>query len=257
MGYWQSLSRMLRRHGLGAALLILVASLSVSCQLSVGAGDQTDAQAAGIASPVTTGTPNSPSATITPTIELVTPTPVPNVPVAPVAPDAAGSPGTPVAEIDAASNIISVDTAKMPKGPGKEPPTRLIIPSIGVDIKVIELGTHYNQAGEKVWDTAPFAAGHHVGTPNPGERGNVVISGHISSYQEGAVFKRLPEINVGDGVIVSTEDQDFLYRVVDKQVVLPTQIEVMNSTDEETLTLITCVPDGVFDHRLIVVAKRV
>jgi LPXTG-site transpeptidase (sortase) family protein len=31
----------------------------------------------------------------------------------------------------------------------------------------------------------------------------------------------------------------------------------MDPTPDETLTLITCVPDGIYDHRLVVQAKRV
>lgn len=178
----------------------------------------------------------------------------------PSRPTAAATPpapsGVPKGEIEAASRVIPVPKVNLPKGPRKPPPTRLIIPSIGVDTKVIELGTRYNEQGELVWETAPFAAGHHLGTANPGEQGNVVISGHIGSVREGDVFKRLPEISIGDGVVVATNDRNYLYRVSDKNVVEPTQVEVMGSTGEEILTLITCVPDGVYTQRLVVTAKR-
>jgi LPXTG-site transpeptidase (sortase) family protein len=40
-------------------------------------------------------------------------------------------------------------------------------------------------------------------------------------------------------------------------VVTPDHLEVMEPTPEETLTLITCVPDGVYSHRLVVTARRV
>ncbi len=153
--------------------------------------------------------------------------------------------------------MIPLLRPEMPRGPRKQPPARLIIPSIGVDAKVIELGTHYNEKGELVWETAPFSAGHHVGTANPGEAGNTVISGHISSTREGAVFSRLPQINTGDGVVVVTRDRDYVYQVVDKRVVDPTMVEVMNSSDGEILTILTCVPDGIYSHRLVVTAKRV
>lgn len=159
--------------------------------------------------------------------------------------------------MDAASKVIPITKPTVPKGPRKPPPNRLIIPDIGVDAKVIELGTYYNEEGELVWETAPFSVGHHIGTANPGEPGNVVLSGHISSVREGDVFKRLPQIEVGAGVVVATSDRDYLYQVTDKKVVEPTQIDVMNSTAQETLTLITCVPDGVYTHRLVVTAKRI
>ncbi len=166
-------------------------------------------------------------------------------------------PGPTENEMDAAGKIMPVPKAAMPRGPRKLPPVRLVIPSIGVDTKIIELGTRYNDKGELIWETAPFAVGHHAGTANPGEQGNVVLSGHISSTREGAIFKRLPEIGPGDGVVVITGDRDYLYRVVEKKVVEPTQVDVMSSTAEEVLTLMTCVPDGVYTQRLVVIAKRV
>lgn len=175
--------------------------------------------------------------------------------VPPQAPIPWGTPGALTAE-NAASRVIDIPKASIPKGPRKPPPNRLIIPSVGVDAKVIELGTYHNENGELVWETAPFAAGHHQGTANPGELGNVVISGHISSIREGAVFKNLPKISVGDGIVVATSDRNYVYRVTGKEVVEPTYIQVMNSTGEEMLTLITCVPDGIYTHRLIVTAKR-
>lgn len=145
----------------------------------------------------------------------------------------------------------------MPRGPRRPPPTRLIIPSIGLDARIISLGTHTSDKGELMWDTAPFAVGHHITTPHPGEPGNVVLSGHISSPREGAVLKRLPEVKVGDGIVVATKDQYYLYQVVSTATVEPTQVEVMQSGAEEVLTIITCVPDGIYSHRLVVRAKRI
>lgn len=131
------------------------------------------------------------------------------------------------------------------------PPERLIIPAIALDAKVVSLGTRI-YGGNTVWETAAFAAGHHRGSANPGEPGNLVLSGHISSPNEGAVFKRLPEIKVGDGVIVATAQQHFVYVARDVQVVKPNAIEVLNPTSSAVATLITCVPDGVYSHRLVI-----
>jgi LPXTG-site transpeptidase (sortase) family protein len=39
--------------------------------------------------------------------------------------------------------------------------------------------------------------------------------------------------------------------------VLPSEVWVLNHTSEETLTLITCVPIGIYSHRLIVRATPV
>jgi sortase A len=136
------------------------------------------------------------------------------------------------------------------------PPERIIIPTIGVDAKVVALGVRTNARGELEWETAAFAVGHHAGSANPGEGGNIVLSGHISSLNEGAVFKRLPELQHGHGVILMTATQSYLYQVESTRVVLPQEVSVMDPTDREQVTLITCVPDGVYTHRLIVTAPR-
>ncbi|MBI2305152.1 MAG: class D sortase [Chloroflexi bacterium] len=136
--------------------------------------------------------------------------------------------------------------------------TQILIPSIGVDSKVVELGVRIEDT-MVVWETADHAVGHHQGTAQPGEKGNIVMSGHISSplKGEGDVFRRLPEIGLGDEVIIDTQAGQHRYRVVETQVVLPTDTWVMAPTPQETLTLITCVPDWVYSHRLIVTAKPV
>ncbi len=135
-------------------------------------------------------------------------------------------------------------------------PVRLVMPSIGLDSKVVTVETVYDRQGRLVWQTADHAVGYHLGTGLPGGPGNVVLSGHVSHPTEGSVFKRLPEVRVGDGIILFTLGDVYLYQVVETKVVLPSETSVMDPTPDETLTLITCVPDGVYSHRLIVVAKR-
>lgn len=224
-----------------AIAVILLSSLTLSCQIVQ--VQWTDlAQRPAYAAPVPTPGPTESLADL-PGADSTSPTLPANS-------------GAPANEGVEASKIIPIPAKPMPRGPRKQSPNRLVIPSVGIDTKVIELNTRYTDKGDLVWETAPFAAGHHVGTANPGEQGNVVISGHISSPKEGAVFSRLPDIKVGDGLVVVTEEKNFLYQVVDKVVVLPTQVNVMSSTAGETLTLLTCVPDGIYSHRLVVTARR-
>jgi len=133
--------------------------------------------------------------------------------------------------------------------PAERPPADWIyIPRIRVDSEVVELGTKIEK-GQVVWETPNKVVGHAKGTGNPGGPGNIVMYGHISSplRGEGSIFKRLPDLQVGDDV--------YLY-VVETKVVLPSDVSVMDPTPDETLTLITCVPDWVYSHRLIVTAKR-
>jgi len=136
-------------------------------------------------------------------------------------------------------------------------PDRLQIPSIGLDTKVVPVGTKTDQQGHIVWETAPFAVGHHKGSGLPGESGNVVLSGHISSPREGAVFSKLPKVEPGDGIVVGTADRQYLYVVVETKVVTPDAVEVLDPTDQSVVTMLTCVPDGIYSHRLVVRAEAV
>jgi LPXTG-site transpeptidase (sortase) family protein len=136
-------------------------------------------------------------------------------------------------------------------------PDRLAIPSIDLDAKVIPIGVRIDPDGQLVWETAPFAVGHHQGSGTPGDAGNVVLSGHISSPREGAVFNRLPDVEPGDGIVIASAERSALYRVVTALVVSPGAVEYIEPTDDAVATLVTCVPDGVYTQRLIVRAELV
>jgi sortase A len=157
---------------------------------------------------------------------------------------------------DAEMHVVPVPTGKPPIAAAL-PARRVVIPTIGLDSKVIQLGTKLDRRGQLAWETAPFAVGQHKGLAGPGQNGNMVLSGHISSPNEGAVFHRLPELKVGEGVIVSTDERQYLYRVVDVKTVTPDQVSVLDQTPDPTATLITCYPDGIYSHRLVVTARLV
>src|SRR5687768_12574582 len=112
------------------------------------------------------------------------------------------------------------------------------------------------------WQVADYAVGHHFGSSNPGEPGNVVLSGHVD--YKGQVFKELHRVNKGDEVIITTEKGQFLYVVSDVVLVLEEgasdeqkarNAAYMNPTPDQTITMITCWPYGIDTHRLIVIGK--
>ena len=208
-----------------------------------------EAQAAATASPALAGD-SVPAAAPAPTrVPLPTPQPEPIVDADALPTPAAGS-------TDAEMHVVPVPTGKPPIAAAL-PARRVVIPTIGLDSKVIQLGTKLDRRGQLAWETAPFAVGQHKGLAGPGQNGNMVLSGHISSPNEGAVFHHLPEVKVGEGVIVSTDERQYLYRVVDVKTVTPDQVSVLDQTPDPTATLITCVPDGVYSHRLVVTARLV
>lgn len=101
------------------------------------------------------------------------------------------------------------------------------------------------------------------GTALPGERGNVFITGHSSLpqfYRPGnfkAIFAHLPEIKKGDPVIINAGGQRFEYVVRGMKVVDPKETWVINPPDNSGryLTLMTCVPPGLYLKRLVVLAE--
>lgn len=137
------------------------------------------------------------------------------------------------------------------------PPLRVNLPTIQLEAPVVPISVKYDFRGKLVWETADYVVGHYSNTANPGAEGNCVLSGHISSPRSGAIFSRLPNLEVGHGIVVSTAESSFLYEVADTRVVNPQNVEIMLPGTGSKLTLITCVPDGIYSHRLIVTALPV
>lgn len=100
--------------------------------------------------------------------------------------------------------------------------------------------------------------GHIPGTAMPGEVGNVVLSGHRTTY--GAPFNRFDELDPGEQVVLETREGWYTYTIRGSQIVDPTAVEVTfpvpGDADavptERLLTLTTCHPKYSAKQRLIV-----
>lgn len=154
-----------------------------------------------------------------------------------------------VEEYTFAQEPVKVD-ARLTKNKEQEsfnPPVRIIIPSLSVDLEV-----ETAPIVKGYWKVFPDKAGFGQGSAFPGQKGNQVIFAHA---REG-LFLPLKEIKEEDEIYVLTDNGWFFYEVREIKTVLPEQIEVIAPTDDETLTLFTC--SGFADtKRLIIVAKRV
>ena len=141
--------------------------------------------------------------------------------------------------------------------------TRMTIPIIGVDsgikeLEIIDLGD------SRAYENPDNIVGHIPQTATAGEVGNGWFFGHLESpvRGEGNVFRRLPDIpghlRDGDPVYVSLESGagTHLYQVTSTEVVYQDDLHLYSS-DEATITLVSCVPRLVYDHRLLVTAKLV
>tara|TARA_B100001750_G_scaffold241328_1_gene252558 strand:- start:248 stop:1069 length:822 start_codon:yes stop_codon:yes gene_type:complete len=143
-------------------------------------------------------------------------------------------------------------------------PVRIEIPSLSIDssIKALEIKEMGNV---RAWETPKNIVGHIPTTANPGENGTVYLFGHLQSplRGEGSVFRDLPQIPVllrqGEEVYLilhNTDQTEFLYEVTHTNVVKASSFR-LDETDSSVVTLVSCVPKYVYDHRLLVTASLV
>ena len=118
------------------------------------------------------------------------------------------------------------------------------IPKIGLDEVVVEgVGVEELKKG----------VGHYPDTKMPGEKGNAALAGHRTTY--GHPFNRIDELVPGDEIKVTTRAGTFTYDVMEKKVVTPETVSVLDDTPDSRLTLTTCHPMYSAEKRLIVVAS--
>lgn len=103
---------------------------------------------------------------------------------------------------------------------------------------------------------------HMQGTAKPGEGGLIFIFGHSSFYPWSAgdykqVFLNLEKIKKDDIISLWYKDTEYKYQVFETKVVEPNDLSVLRPTKTEQLTLMTCVPPGTQEKRLIVNAKPI
>jgi sortase A len=98
--------------------------------------------------------------------------------------------------------------------------------------------------------------GHYPGTPLPGQLGNVVVSGHRTTYL--APFNRFDELKPGDPVIFEMADGWYTYKVVSTEIVQPTATWVIDNPYPDkrpvgrSFTFTTCNPKYSAKQRLVV-----
>lgn len=103
------------------------------------------------------------------------------------------------------------------------------------------------------WEQLKKGVGQHLGTANPGQAGNIVLSAHNDIF--GELFRHLDRLQPGDEIVLSTAARDFTYRVTGMRIVEPTDVDVMEPTDKPTVTLISCYPYLVDNQRIVVFAE--
>jgi len=127
--------------------------------------------------------------------------------------------------------------------PGPQSARQMQIPRISVNAPVV-MGDN--------WEQLKKGIGQHLNTASPGQNGNMVVSAHNDIF--GELFRDLDKLEPGDEVIVITQDRSYTYVVTGTQIVNPTDVSVMDQTENATLTLISCYPYRVDNKRIVVTA---
>ena len=126
-------------------------------------------------------------------------------------------------------------------------PVRLLIPEIGVDSDLMELGLQAD--GSLEVPPTGFPAGWFTGAPMPGATGPAVMAGHVDWEGEPGVFYDLRSLEPADRITVARADGSSVVFAVTSveqfaKDVFPTDA-VYGDLDHAGLRLITC--GGSFD----------
>lgn len=145
---------------------------------------------------------------------------------------------------------------------------RIVIPKIGKNIPIVGVGgdslvrSDWGQLEKDIQNALKDGVVHYPGTAEPGQLGNVFVTGHSSYYLwDGGrfkdVFARLHDLDVGDEFTIFWEQNVYRYKIRERKVVSPEETSVLKQPqDQKIATLMTCTPIGTAKNRLILVAEQ-
>ncbi|MCB0961699.1 MAG: class E sortase [Acidimicrobiales bacterium] len=134
--------------------------------------------------------------------------------------------------------------ADLPLPAEGDPVATISIPAINVTRTVVE-GIPLSQLKR--------GPGHYPETPLPGQRGNVAIAGHRTTY--GQPFHNVDKLENGDQILFETIQGEFVYEVTEIFVVQPDQVEILEDFGDNRVTLIACEPKYSAAKRIIIVGE--
>ncbi|MBP9779844.1 class E sortase [Candidatus Gracilibacteria bacterium] len=145
---------------------------------------------------------------------------------------------------------------------------RIIIPRLGKNVPLIDVfhdtDADYLEMHEIFMEELRKGVVRYPDTARPGEIGNVFIFGHSSNYpwvksEYNDIFALLDTLKDGDDVVIFYGQKKFTYRITDRAIVKPGDMEVLESRDpnKKELALMTCWPIGTTLERIILFAELV
>lgn len=145
--------------------------------------------------------------------------------------------------------------ADAPSVPDLGQPEWMVIPSIGLNARVREVGIS-NGTYEIPW----FDVGWQNDSQPIGVPGNTVFNGHVDTIDAGRVFLRLKDLAPGDAIYVYTPEYRSAWVVESSEAVPNTDWSFIYPTDDLRITLYTC--EGTwswatrqYSHYRVVVAR--
>ena len=153
--------------------------------------------------------------------------------------------------------VDASDTSLIPED--AERGLRMRIPAIDLDATVSELEIR-DLGDSRAWSTPDKVVGHIPTTAKPGESANGWYFGHLDNFisNEGDIFRRLPEIsrmisNDPVDIFITTSDAEYMYRVTHTRQLHRDELS-LTETSNAQISLVTCWPFRVYDHRIVVSA---
>ena len=127
---------------------------------------------------------------------------------------------------------------------------RIEIPAIRVDLPIFHGSTS---------SVLNRGVGHmpHTSLPVGGYGNHSILTAHTGLVRS-RLFTDLVDLPVGEIFVITVANRRLAYEVVDRNIVLPHQIEGLQTyADRDLVTLVTCYPYGHNTHRLLVLGERV
>ena len=149
------------------------------------------------------------------------------------------------------------------------PDRRIIIPKIAKNIPILEVDPinlengKFSEFEADVQKMLKDGVVHYPGTANPGQNGNVFITGHSSYYpwdngKYKDVFAALHNLEEGDEYYIFDKGKKYKYIITTRKVVEPHDVSVLDQDyNKKISTLMTCTPVGTAKNRLILQAEMV
>lgn len=125
-------------------------------------------------------------------------------------------------------------------------PQQILIPKLGINKEVVKGGIREGQ-----WILSDSQVLFLPSSSTPEQGYNTIMYAH----KRRGLFGDLSKLSLGDQIIVTDKsNQKYSYTIYFKKVINPDEVEALQTSERNTLTLFTC--DGIFDQqRLLIRAK--